>query len=98
MRATVELHPDVVRFLKKRCTDAERKAFYNRLEEVRRKPIENTEPFRDAKLSRFMLRFFRFAEFMAVFKFDPANNRIRVYECRKSTPGRLRNDNPPGKP
>ena len=92
MRATVELHPDVVWILKKRCTDAERKAFYNRLEEVRREPI------RDVRLSRFMLRFFRFAEFMAAFKFDLAKNRIRVYECRKITPGRLRNENPPGKP
>ncbi len=98
MRATVELHPDFVWFLKKRCTDAERKAFYNRLEEVRRKPIENSEHIRDAKLSRYMLRFFRFAGIMAVFKFDPAKNRIRIYECRKITPGRLRNENPPGKP
>ena len=98
MCATVELHPDVVWFLKKRCTDAERKAFYTRLEEVRRKPIENSEPFRDAMLSRYMLRFFRFAENMAVFKFDPAKNRIRVYECRKITPGRLRSENPPEKP
>lgn len=98
MRATVELHPDVVWFLKKRCTDAGRKAFYNRLEEVRRQPIENSEPIRDEKLSRFMLRFFRFAGIMAVFKFDLARNRIRVYECRKITPGRLPRENPPATP
>ena len=98
MRATVELHPDVVWFLKKRCTDAERKAFYNRLEEVRREPIENSEPIRDVRLSRYMLRFFRFAGNMAVFKFDPAINRISIYECRKITPGRLPRDNPPAAP
>ena len=98
MRATVELHPDVVWFLKKRCTDAERSAFYNRLEEVRRLPIENSEPIRDVRLSRYMLRFFRFAGFMAVFKLDHAKNRIRVYECRKITPGRLPRGNPPATP
>ena len=98
MRATVELHPDFVWFLKKRCTDAERKAFYNRLEEVRRLPIENSEAIRDVKLSRYMLRFFRFAGFMAVFKLDLAKNRIRVYECRKITPGSLPRENPPVTP
>ncbi len=98
MRATVELHTDVVWLLKKRCTDAERKAFHNRLEEVRREPIEKSEPIRDVKLSRYMLRFFRFAGFMAVFRFDSVKNRIRVYECRKITPGRLPKNNPPATP
>lgn len=94
MRATVELHPEVVSFLKRRCTYAERTAFYLKLEEVRQQPIENSEPTRDEKLSRFMLRFFRFAGIMAVFKFDPARNRLRVYQCRRITPGRRRNDEP----
>ena len=98
MRATVELHPDVVWILKKRCTDAERKAFYHRPEEVRRQAIENSEPIRDVKLNRYMLRFFRFAGFMAVFKLDHARNRICVYECRKFTPGPLPKDNPPATP
>ena len=88
MRIKVELHRDVVRFLRHDCDDDERLAFCRQLETVRSAPIENSECLRDPRLSRYMLRFFRFGQNMAVFKYDAGQDRIRVLECREIRPGR----------
>lgn len=94
MRTKVELHPDVVWFVRRQCSEAEPGSFYGELEKVRRDPIENSEHFRDPNLSRYMLRCFRFARIMAVFKHYPAKNLIRVLECRRIRPKQRRRENP----
>jgi len=83
MRYKVELHPDVVWFVRKRCTPEEQAAFYSQLEAIRLEPIKNSEATSDPSLSRYMLRFFRFGTNIAIFQFDPGRDRIRVRECRR---------------
>ena len=94
MRNKVELHPDVVRFVRHECNEAERGAFYRELDKVGQDPIENSEHFADPNLSRFMLRCCRFARIMAVFKYYPAKDLVRVLECRRIRPERRRRERP----
>ena len=77
------MHRDVVWLIRRHCTDQEVDAFYDGLEKLQREPIENSEATRDPRLSRYMLRFFRFGRNIAVFEYDPGKNRIRVLQCRK---------------
>ena len=79
----VELHRDVVWFLRHECTDAGREAFSERLKELRSDPIGTSEALADPQMSRYMLRFFRFGGNLAIFEFDRARERIRVRQCRK---------------
>ena len=84
MRFKVELERDVVWFIRKVCGPAARKAFYEQLERVRAEPIANSEAYADPEKSRYMLRVFRFAHYVAIFGYDPARNLIQVAECRPS--------------
>lgn len=84
----MELHPDVVWFIKHRCNRDEVDAFYRQLEALRREPIRNSEAIAEPRLSRYMLRFFRFTTSLAVFHYDAAKDRIRVLECRRVKPSR----------
>ncbi len=84
MRLKVELHPRVSWFLGRRCTDAERKAFYAELERLRSDAVTliyGTEAYSDPERSRYMLRFFRFGPYLAILDFNAAKDRIRVVEC-----------------
>jgi hypothetical protein len=83
MPIKVELHPDVVWFLKHRCRPDDVDAFCKALDGVRIKPIAHSEATADPRLSQYMLRFFRFGVNIAIFEFDPGKNRIRVLECRR---------------
>lgn len=86
MRSKVELHSDVVWFVRHRCTEREKGKFYAVLEAVRNEPIANSEAIIDPRIRPHVLRSFRFGTNIAVFEWDPAKNRIRVLECRKSRP------------
>ena len=86
MRIKVELHRDVVWFVRHRCNDDEVDAFYEKLEKLRAEPIENSEAVSDRRLSRYMLRFFRFKQNIAIFEYNPARNRIRIRKCRRLRP------------
>jgi hypothetical protein len=94
MRLKVELHRDVVWFLRHRCSEAEVDAFYVHLEIVRTEPIANSEAVADPALSRYMLRFFRFADCIAIFQYRPAEDRIIVRQCRRIRPRRGRRQTP----
>ncbi len=88
MRFKVELHAEVVWFIRHCCNKEEVDAFYEQLERLRAQPIENSEPMADPDLSRYMLRFFRFRRNLALFEYDPGKDRIRVLECRRIPPRR----------
>ena len=82
MRVKVELHGDVVWYLRAYCNAQERHAFYEQLSVVQQEPIRNSEFIFVSEKKPYMLRSFRFGLNKAVFKFDPAENRVRVLECR----------------
>ncbi len=96
MRIKVELHRDVVWFLRQRCTDGEVDAFYDMLERLRTEPIANSEAVADPQLSRYMLRFCRFKQNLAIFRYDASRDRIRVLECRRRQPKRRQSGAPDG--
>lgn len=81
----MELHRDVVRFLMG-ADDDEVDAFYEEVTKVRTKPIAHSEAVADPALSRYMLRFFRFANCLAIFQYRPAEDRIIVRQCRRVRP------------
>ena len=93
MRLRADLHRDVVWYIRRRCSAAEVDAFYGHLEEVRTKPIANSEAVADPGLSRYMLRFFRFADCIAIFQYRPAEDRIIVRQCRRIRPRRRKKPN-----
>ncbi len=93
MRIKVELHAEVVWFIRHRCNDDVQDAFYRQLERVRSGPIENSEPMAVPSLSPYMLRFFRFRQNLALFEYNPGTNRIRVLECRRIPPRRVPKQN-----
>lgn len=97
MYLKVELHGSVVRFLRQECTDAEREAFSARLKELRSDPIGHSEALADPRMSRYMLRFFRFGGNLAIFEFDRAHERIKVRQCRKPRRKRKRPEEPTGR-
>ena len=89
MRIKVELHRDVVWFVRHQCKESEANAFYTELHELRADPvtlIERSEALHDPKLSRYMLRFFRFAGCLAIFETNRSRTRIRVRQCRRIAP------------
>lgn len=78
----VELHPDVTWYIRHRCRRSVQDDFYRQLQAIRSEPINNSEAIDDPRLSRYLLRFFRFAGDLAIFELDLARSRIRVLECR----------------
>lgn len=86
MRIKVELHPNVVRFIRQYCTGEEVDAFYRMLRKLSTEPIRHSEHWTEPGLSRYMLRLFRFMGNLAVFKYYIAEKRIRVLSCRKVPP------------
>lgn len=87
MRYKVELRYVVCSFLKRECSPEDRAAFYDALERTRDAPIENSEAITDPELSRFVLRFFRFGTYIAIFEFHPAEGRMVVRKCRNLQKG-----------
>lgn len=85
MRFKVELDRDVADFLRTKCVRGEVDWFYRQLERVCRDPIKNSEAIQCLGLSRYILRFFRFAGCAAIFEFDAARGRIKVLTCRRLT-------------
>ncbi len=96
MRIKVELHRDVVWYIRHRCNRDEARSFYQQLDKVRREPITNSEAIADPKVSRYMLRFFRFRQNIAVFEYDIGRDHIRVLECRIPRVGKGRQQRPGG--
>jgi len=88
VRVKVELHSRVAGFLKHRCSAEEQDAFYRALERIRTAPIRHSEAIADPRVSRYMLRFFRFGSNLAIFSVNRARDVIRVCECRKCPPQR----------
>lgn len=82
----VEIHRNVLLFLKHECSSEERAAFYECLDRVRGDPIGLSEAITKPALSRYMLRFFRFAGCIAIFETNRARDRIRVRECQRLLP------------
>ncbi|MCH7592340.1 MAG: hypothetical protein IH989_06140 [Planctomycetes bacterium] len=91
MRIKVELHREVVGFVRHDADESEIKAFYEALDRLAADPvalIENSEPVRRPGVSRYMLRFFRFGRCIAIFETNRARDRIRVRECQRIPPKR----------
>lgn len=88
MRIKVELHSDVVWYIRHRCTREEAALFYEGLDKIRVEPIEHSESIARPDRSRYMLRFFRFGRNIAIFEYDIGRNQIRVLECEKPKRGR----------
>jgi len=86
MRIKVELRKEVIRYVKRECNSTERAAFYREFEKVIEDPISCSEAIFNPEVSRYLLRFFRFAGSLAIFEFDPAKQRIIVRVCRKRKP------------
>jgi hypothetical protein len=86
MRIKVELHREVVRFIKRECSAEERSAFYEKLELLRSSWValyENSEATYDPEASPYMLRLFRFKEIVAVLEESGDRERILVRQCRR---------------
>lgn len=82
----VEIHRNVLFFLKYECSSEERAAFNECLGRVRGDLIGLSEAITDPTLSRYMLRFFRFARCIAIFETNRARDRIRVRKCQRLLP------------
>ncbi len=85
MRIKVELHKEVIRYLRRECDDEERRAFYYELRRVEEDAIGNSEAISDPTLSRYILRFFRFEGNIAIFQTNRARDRLKVERCQRST-------------
>ena len=88
MRSKVGLHREAIWFLRHSAKQEEREAFYAQLGRVRQSApalIENSEAIHDPKLSRYMLRFFRFANCIAVFETNRERTLIRVRACQRAS-------------
>ena len=96
MRTKVELHREVVGYLRHCCNNEERQEFYRRLEKVREDPIENSQETADPEVSPYILRFFEFGRNIAIFEYNPAKDRIIVRQCRKLRPRPKHRGKPPG--
>lgn len=91
MRIKVELHRQVVRFVRHDANEDEANAFHEALHRLAADPvalIENSEPLNCPGVSRYMLRFFRFGRCIAIFETNRARDRIRVRECQRIPPKR----------
>jgi mRNA-degrading endonuclease RelE of RelBE toxin-antitoxin system len=85
MPINVELHPDVRRFLRKASPEI-RNTFYEQLCWLCENPIEHSIAYHDPALSRYILRYFRFGDYVALLGFLAARDEIKVLECRSSNP------------
>jgi hypothetical protein len=97
MRASAELHPDVIWELRHTCSRAEVADFYREFARVCDAPIRHSELFHDAAVSRYVLRRFSFGtgvEKIAIFSYD--GKVVRVLRCRLAKPKRLRKPRAPG--
>lgn len=83
MRFKVELHPEVIDFVRHRCKENERVEFFAVCDRIAENPIKHSEPTTDPKLSRYPLRFARFGDYIAIFDFDRSRQWIRVRQCRR---------------
>lgn len=83
MRFKVELHSDVQDFVWNRCTARERVAFRQMCRRIAEDPILHSEPATEPRLSRYILRFARFGQYIAIFGFDRARKRVRIRKCRR---------------
>lgn len=83
MRFRVELHRDVVWFIRHVCSPDERRDFQERLDRLRDDPLAESEPCTEIELSRWLLRVFRFGGNVAVFQLDLHRERILVRQCRR---------------
>lgn len=88
MNIKVELHRDVVWFLRNKCNDMEVDAFYKQLEKIQSDFIKHSEAISDPKISRYMLRFFRFKNCIAIFESNRALDKLRIRLCRRIPPKR----------
>lgn len=88
MLLKIELHRDVIRFIRHDCSEQERTAFYRMVNKLREEPIRHSEHMSDPRMSRYMLRFSRFGANFAVFQYDLARKRIRIVTCHKAPPRR----------
>lgn len=89
MRIKVELHREVIWFIRHEAGVTEVRAFYEQLWKVSTDPIsliEHSEAAHQPEKSRYMLRFFRFERCIAIFETNRARDRIRVRECRRLLP------------
>ncbi len=89
MRVKVELPRNVVWFIRHEASEAERYAYYEQLARLRKDAvalIENSEPVHDPEASRYMLRFFRFENCIAIFETNRTRDRIRVRQCQRVRP------------
>ena len=89
MRIKVELHREVIWFIRHEATVTEVRAFYEQLWKLSADPvslIEHSEAAHQPKKSRYMLRFFRFESCIAIFETNRARDRIRVRECQRLLP------------
>ena len=84
MILSLELHPDVAYFIEHRCNQEEQTEFFRQLGLIRTEPIRHSEATMAPGLSRYVLRFFRFGDNIAIFEFDAGRARVRVLECRRS--------------
>ncbi len=86
MRIKVEQHRMVVWFIRHQASEAERYGYYEQLARLRKDAvalIENSEPVHDPIASRYMLRFFRFKNCIAIFETNRARDRISVRVCQR---------------
>ena len=79
----VDMHKEVLRFLRHECSAADRESFQKGLEAVRTLPIESSGPYHDPEIRPHMLRYFRFGQNRAIFEYHPAKDLIVIWECRK---------------
>jgi len=83
VRFKVELRPEVSYFVRRQCNGEERREFYEQIERLQVDPIEISEAFADPDLSQYVLRYFRFRHYVAVFDLDAYKSRIIVRTCRR---------------
>lgn len=84
MRFKVELHREVRWFLRRECDSQERAAFFDQLERLRDDPVGLSGAIFDPAVSPYMLRYFRFGRYLAVFEIDVAKDQLVIRVCRRA--------------
>ncbi len=85
MRIKVELRPEVRRFLRT-VTPNVRGTFFEKLHWVCEDPIVRSFAYHDPTVSKYMVRYFRFSNHVALFGYLAARDEIKVIECRFRDP------------
>jgi len=86
MRVKVELDRDVRWFVRRECSQAEQDEFYAALHSVFADSvsmIEHSEAHHDPKFSRYVQRFFRFGDCIAIFETNRERDRAKVRKCQR---------------